>query len=88
MPDEVTYAEVFALLQRLGFRDSSSSDSERVFQHPESGIVLAFAMLDDPSPLRPVRPADLLSTEMRLQHHGLIAGPIRDAIERVRDASR
>lgn len=84
MADEVSYADLFAFLQRIGFVDSSRSDFERIFEYPKSGIVLAFAMVADSSMARPVRSADLVSAEFRLQQHGLLDGKIVNAIQQVR----
>ena len=87
MADEFTYDELFAFLREIGFLDSSSSDFERVFEHPGSGIILAFAMLGDPSTDRPVRSADVLSAEFHLQQRGLLVGRIQDAIPIAREAN-
>ena len=79
---QITYQSLFALLERLGFEDRSSSEFERVFDHPARGIVFAFAMLDDPAVDRAVRPADLTSVEFRLQQEGLLADVLLDEAPR------
>lgn len=79
---QITYEWLFAYLERLGFEDSSRSDSERVLEHSEFGILLAFSMLDDPTVDRPVRDADITSVEFHLQQHGLLSGALSDAAHR------
>ncbi len=80
---QITYQWLFAYLERLGFEDSSQTDFERVFEHSELGILLAFSMLDDISLDRPVRDADILSAEFRLQQAGLLSGPLTDTALRL-----
>jgi hypothetical protein len=79
----VTYEWLFTYLERLGFEDSSQSDFERVFEHSELGIILAFSMLDDVAVDRPVRDADVTSVEFRLQQEGLLSGPLADVSPRL-----
>ncbi len=79
---QITYEWLFAYLERLGFEDSSRSDSERVFEHSELGILLAFTMLDDATVDRPVRDADITSAEFHLQQQGLLSRPLTDAVHR------
>ena len=74
---KVTYAELYAYLRKLDFVDSSRSGIDTVFQHSPSGVVLVFSMAGATTP---VRDADLLSVEVRLQHHELLSGSILDAI--------
>ena len=80
---QVTYQWLFAFLERLGFEDSSQSDFERVFEHSELGILLAFSMRDDTSIDRPVRDADIISVEFRLQQEGLLSGQLADVSSRL-----
>jgi hypothetical protein len=81
----ITYRELFAYLGGLGFAESRRMDSDRVWEHSASGIVLFFSLdaLDNA-----VRGADLLSVETRLQHHGLLDGLLQNAVraERARKA--
>jgi hypothetical protein len=70
---EPNYEHLFSFLKSIDFEDISSSDYERVFARKDTDIILAFSMLDNATTTRNVRPADLLSTETRLVHHGLIA---------------
>ncbi len=80
---EITYKWLFAYLEALGFEDSSQSDFERVFEHSELGILLAFSMLDDVALDRPVRDADITSVEFQLQQHGLLSGALTVAAQRL-----
>ncbi|WP_252853954.1 hypothetical protein [Aeoliella straminimaris] len=75
----ITYQWLFAYLEQLGFVDTSPSDFERVFEHQERDILLAFSLLDDRSVDRPVRAADFVSVEFRLQQEGLLSGTLNDA---------
>lgn len=70
---EPSYDHLFSFLKSIDFEDTSPSDFERVFVRKDMDIILAFSMLDNATTTRNVRPADLLSTETRLVHHGLIA---------------
>jgi hypothetical protein len=70
---EPLYDHLFSFLKSIDFEDNSPSDFERVFARKDMDIILAFSMLDDASTTRKVRSADLLSTETRLVHHGIIA---------------
>ena len=40
-------------------------------------------MLDDASVDRPVRDADIMSVEFRLQHEGMLSGSLADLFSRV-----
>ena len=80
--NQFTYEWLFAYLKHLGFEDASPSGIEKIFEHAESGILLAFSMLDDPAVNRPVRDADVTSVEFRLQQHGLLSGALADAATR------
>ena len=79
MLSQFTYEWLFAYLEHLGFEESSQSELERIFEHSEHGILLAFSMLDDPAVDRPVRDADVTSVEFHLQRHGLLSGALVDA---------
>lgn len=68
-----TYDDLFSFLNSIHFQDSSNSDYERVFKREDLDVVLVFSMLANPVTDRLVRDADLLSTETRLVHHGLVA---------------
>ncbi len=68
----ITYERLFVFLDSLNFTEVSVNEFERVFSRDNVGVIVAFSMLDDPSPSRLVREADLLSVEYRLIHHGLI----------------
>lgn len=82
----ITYQSLFAYLRNLGFSDISPSNFERVFEHRELGILVAVAMLDDPSEDRVARNADILSAQFQLQQHGLLVGKLIDsAAEHVRE---
>ncbi|HZN35557.1 MAG TPA: hypothetical protein VFB80_17130 [Pirellulaceae bacterium] len=76
MPD-ITYAELFAFLSSLGFQEFSGSAFDAVWRHPASGAVVVFSLA---APHDAARGADLLSAEIRLQHHGLLEGSLRGAI--------
>ena len=76
----ISYESLFAYLQNLGFRESSSSEFERVFEHAEANVLLAFSMLDDSNENREVRGADVLSAQFQLQQSGLLDGKLVDAI--------
>ena len=80
---QITYKWLFAYLEGLGFEDSSRSDVERVFEHSGLGVLLAFSMLDDAAVDRPVRDADVISVEFRLQQQGLLSGALTDATQRL-----
>lgn len=82
---ELTYSSLFRYLEGLGFVDRSRSPLERVFDHPEYEVLLAFSMMGDPNPERPVRGADLLTVNMQLQQRGLLSEPVSDVA--ARDAS-
>jgi hypothetical protein len=74
---EITYAALFDYLKRLGFIESSQSALEKVLQHQATGIAMAFVSA---APAKPVRGADMLSAEVRLQSHGLLEGSLQSAI--------
>jgi hypothetical protein len=82
--DQITYEWLFAYLKQLGFADSSRSDFERIFEHSELQILLAFSMLDDAAVDRPVRDADITSVEFRLHQEGLLSGSLADAARQLR----
>ncbi len=67
----MTYNQLFAVLQRLGFteqdRSSDSGQRSRVYVFEPTNTVLLFRDTAD----QRVSPADLLSTEMRLQSSGI-----------------
>jgi hypothetical protein len=75
----ITYERLFAYLKQLRFEDSSPSEFERVFKHPELGMVLAFSMHDDAAENRPVRGSDFTSAEFRLNQAGLLTGALAQA---------
>ena len=67
----MTYERLFELLQRLGFRDvSAASPPYRVFRHPSTDTVLAFAAY---APGTPMRDADLILARKQLDFRGLLA---------------
>src|SRR5262245_26641453 len=74
---EITYGELFSFLSGLGFQQTTGSALDAVWRHPRSGAVLVFSLA---APKDTARGADLLSAEVRLQHHGLLEGSIRGAI--------
>jgi hypothetical protein len=74
----ITYEWLFAYLRNLGFRDSSPSSFERVFEHRDLGILLAVSMLSNPIEDRVARDADVLSVQFQLQQRGLLAGNLVD----------
>lgn len=76
---QLSYTELFDYLQELGFEDHSPYPHERVFEHKQRGMLLAFSMLDDPATDRTVRPADITSVEFRLQQEGLLMGSLKKA---------
>ncbi len=82
---QITYKWLFAYLERLGFEDSSRSEFERVFEHSELRILLAFSMLDDAAVDRPVRDADATSVEFRLNQEGLLSGALTDTVPQLRE---
>jgi hypothetical protein len=73
----ITNAEFFSLLRELGFTERPLSAIDIAFEHRPTGIVL---VLGATAETEPVRPADLLSAEVRLQHHGLLQGSLEKAI--------
>lgn len=77
----ITYRELFAYLDALGFTESQRSKSGTVWEHSSSGIMLIFSQI---SPDDDVRGADLLSVETRLQHHGLLGGLLQNAVQAAR----
>jgi hypothetical protein len=79
---QISYAELFEYLRELGFEDRSPYPLQRVFEHKQRGMVLAFSMLDDPATERPVRPADITSVEFRLQQEGLLIGSLKASTHR------
>ena len=70
-----TYAQLFSLLDRLGFRDLSKGLSERAFHHSASDTLLAFSMLHK-SDSNLVASGDWLSAKTNLEANGLIDGPL------------
>ena len=80
---QITYKWLFTYLERLGFKDTSPSEFERVFEHSEHRILLAFSMLGDAAVDRPVRDADVASVEFRLQQEGLLTGALADVTPRL-----
>ncbi len=77
----ITNSEFFELLRGLGFTERSVSASDIVFEHRPTGIALVLGVSAENEP---VRPADLLSAEIRLQHHGLLQGSLEKAIRAAR----
>lgn len=67
----MTYNQLFAVLQRLGFteqdRSGDSGQRSRVYHYEPTNTVLLFRDVAN----QRVSPADLLSTEMRLQSSGI-----------------
>jgi hypothetical protein len=64
----MTYEDLFALLEALGFRTSPVTPPEpHVFIHDPTDTVLLFRS----TPAATVTPADLLSTEVHLQARGI-----------------
>ena len=76
MSRRLTYAELFDLLRRLGFREVSN----RAFHHEESDTLVAFSARD---PNAPVSGGDLLSAETNLRASGLIKGSLEERLRRV-----
>lgn len=66
----VTYGNLFALLQSLGFQQhpGKARPQARVFFHEPTDTILAFAR----EPEEGVTPADMLSTEVHLQAKGIV----------------
>jgi hypothetical protein len=67
----MTYSQLFAVLQRLGFTEQDgpgdSRKRSRVYVYEPTNTVMLFRAVAD----QRVSPADLLSTEMRLQSTGI-----------------
>ena len=78
---EITYGELFAYLGRLGFAETLRTELDKVLEHKAQGIVLVFSPAESDDS---VCGADLLSVETRLQHHGILVGPIQAAIRAAR----
>ena len=80
----MTYDQLFAILRRLGFRaqerGGDASQGSQVYIHGATNTVLLFR----DSGQRAVSPADLLSTEMRLQSHG-ITGESLESLSQLSD---
>jgi hypothetical protein len=74
----ITYRELFTFLAGLGFSELDRLPSGNVWNHSPSGIMLLFSQV---APNETVRGADLLSVETRLQHHGLLAGSLQNAVQ-------
>jgi hypothetical protein len=67
---KMTYERLFELLQRIGFEDlSDASPPYRVFRHPSTDTVLAFAAYPGGTP---VRDADLILARKQLDFRGLL----------------
>jgi hypothetical protein len=73
----ITYGELLSYLRRLGFHEAGRAGLDAVWQHSASGIVVVLSPAESNEP---VRGADLLSVETRLQHHDLLDGSIQRAI--------
>jgi hypothetical protein len=68
---KMTYERLFELLQRIGFEDvSDASPPYRVFRHPSTETILAFAAYPGGTP---VRDADLILARKQLDFRGLLA---------------
>jgi len=82
----MSYEMLFAYLTQVGFDDHAPTESEYVFEHSKLGILLAFTLSGDGVIDGPVRGADVTSVEFRLQQHGLLTGPLADAVREARAA--
>ena len=80
-----TYAQLISLLVRLGFRDVSRDQVERVFHHEGTDTLVAFSMMhkaDDDA----ITSGDWLSAKTNLEANGLVDGPLDERIEEDRRA--
>jgi len=67
--DEITFDGVKHYLCRVGFDQPIKLNRTLAFQHSVSGTLI---MLSIPPDGRTIRPADLLSMQMRLEKDGLV----------------
>ena len=65
---KITYPQLKRFLIGLGFEEPAAVHPNPAFVHRKSGTVL---ILSSPTPSDRVRPADLLSVLVRLEHEGL-----------------
>jgi hypothetical protein len=65
----VTYGDLTALLQELGFRDESVERSHQAFQHPASETLILLSPL---TPDSPIRKEDLIAVRRQLDSKGLM----------------
>jgi hypothetical protein len=84
----MTYEMLFAYLTHVGFHDRAPTELEHVFEHSELGILLALTLSGNAAIDGPVRGADVTSVEFRLQQHGLLTGPLADAVGQASTAGR
>ena len=66
---EITFDSLKQFLVRVGFEQAAKMNHSLAFQHQESGTLIILSIPEDG---RSVRPADLLSVEMRLENQGLV----------------
>lgn len=83
----MTYEMLFAYLTQVGFHDHAPTELEHVFEQSGLGILLAFTLAGDAAIDGPVRGADVTSIEFRLQQHGLLTGPLADAVRQASAAN-
>lgn len=76
----MTYDQLFVILRRLGFteqeRKSQSTRPSRIYVYVPTNTVLLYRESGDQT----VSPADLLSTEMRLQSNGIVNGSLESLL--------
>lgn len=66
--DKLTFDGLQKFLIRVGFAQPARVKQSLTFQHPESGTMIVLSI---PADHHSVRPADLLSVQMRLEYAGL-----------------
>ena len=78
----MTYADLFAILASLGFRQEPASGiaaGPRVFFHEATDTILAFCRENDEL----VTPADVLSTEVHLHGKGIVDEPLESLVQAI-----
>jgi hypothetical protein len=74
-----TYAQLFRLLESLGFREDSRAPMQRAFHHQPSNTLLVFSLMGKAED-SPMASGDLLSARVNLESSGLIKGRLEDQL--------
>jgi len=77
MNSALTYGELAALLNQLGFQSISSSGPQQVFQNPTFDALIA---LPPSSPTEPVRPHHLATIRKLVVERGIADSEILDRL--------